>query len=154
MKKSKILIVLLAVIMCFAVLGACANDGGSGSLTCNITVTAADVLENKTLISEDKLPLVPEDGVIFKGEVSFDEGANLFDVLTKTLEAEKIHYEAQDGSYFIAFGNIYASDCEYGGWLYKVNGKEPSIGANEYKLSAGDNVEFFYVCDYNAYFTA
>lgn len=156
MKKTKISVALLVLSVIFAlVFSGCQNDKPEtdSSLTCSITVTAADVLENKDLIDQDKLAIVPEDGIIYKNEsVAFEEGANLYDVLTSELEKNGVHYEAQNGSYIVAFGNIYASDCQYGGWLYKVNGVEPTVGCNEYTLSDGDVVEFFYVCDYNAYY--
>ena len=38
--------------------------------------------------------------------------------------------------------------------MFKVNGTTPDVGADKYKLNAGDKVEFFYVCDYNKYFAA
>lgn len=154
MKKRTVLIALLVMsLVLMSVFTGCGTDTeDENALHCSITVTASDVLENTDLISGDKLAIIPENGIIFEGEAAFKEGANLFDVLTKTLQREKIHYDAQGGSYFVGIGNIYVSDCTYGGWLYKVNGEEPSVGSNEFILSDGDEVEFFYVCDYNAYY--
>ena len=157
MKKTKILTALLAFTLIFtALLSGCgdkAEEDKTPALTCSITVTAADVLENEDLISAEKFALVPDDGIIYQNDkVEFEEGDMLYDVLTGALESEKIQYESQSSSYIVAIGNIYASDCQYGGWLYKVNGEEPSVGCNEYELSDGDVVEFFYVCDYNAYY--
>lgn len=34
------------------------------------------------------------------------------------------------------------------GWLYKVNGKSPSVGISDYKLKSGDIVELYYTDDY------
>lgn len=34
------------------------------------------------------------------------------------------------------------------GWLYKVNGKTPSVGINAYTLKSGDKVELYYSDDY------
>ena len=158
MKKSKILSALLCLTLVFSVcLAGCGSKEEKPEeekLSCSITVTAADVLENEDLIAPEKLELVPEDGIIYSGTVEFEEGDTLYSVLTEALSDEKVQFEAENSSYFVAFGNIYASDCEYGGWLYSVNGVEPTVGASEYKLADGDSVEFFYVCDYNAYYSA
>ena len=34
------------------------------------------------------------------------------------------------------------------GWMYRVNGKMPSVGVNDYELSDGDTISFFYTTDY------
>ena len=156
MKKANILSILIAALMVTVLLSSCGitdAEPDASLLHCSVTVTATDVLENKSLFPEEKLPLVPDDGIIFKNDsVAFNDGDDLLSVITKALQSDKVQYELQGGTYFIAFGNIYASDCTYGGWMYTVNGALPEVGAAETKLADGDTVEFFYVCDYNAYF--
>lgn len=34
------------------------------------------------------------------------------------------------------------------GWMYRVNGVMPNVGVNDYKLSDGDTISFFYTTDY------
>lgn len=155
MKKSKILVALLVIsLMIVSVFAGCGKKETAPANTCSITVTAADILEHKDELSEEKQALIPDDGIIFKDEkVGFDDGAKLFDVLTKALEKEKIQYDAQGGTYLVGIGNLYASDYTYGGWMFTVNGEMPAVGADEIELKNGDVVEFFYVYDYNAYFS-
>jgi len=153
MKKSKLPIALLILVFLMAVVfTGCGEKEETPALSCTVTVTAADILKNKDLVDETTLTYVPDDGIIFSDTVNFDEGDSLFDVLCGALKDKKLQYEAQSGSYFTAFGNIYATASPSGGWLYHVNDVEPSVGANEYMLKNGDKVEFFYICDCNAYF--
>ena len=156
MKKTRLPAALLTFALLFMLVfaGCGEKEQNEPALKCSITVTAADVLEHKDLISADKLALIPENGIILQSDVYFNEGDNLtlFDAVTQALQSAKIQYESETGSYFTAFGNIYATDCEFGGWMYTVNGESPVVGSNEIILADGDVAEFFYVCDYNAYF--
>ena len=150
MKKSKLLIALLVLTSLFFIFTGCGEKEETTALSCSITVTAADILENRERMDENTLAFVPDNGIIFSETVSFSQGDDLFAVVTRALKDKKLQFDSQGGSYFTAFGNIYAT--ESGGWLYRVNGVEPEVGANKYVLSDGDAAEFFYICDYNAYF--
>lgn len=37
---------------------------------------------------------------------------------------------------------------DYSGWMYKINGKSPSVGITSYKLEAGDLITVYYTKDY------
>ena len=101
MKKTKILSALLALsLICTALFAGCGKDnqGEDKGLTCSITVTAADVLENPDLISADKLSIVPKNGIIYENDsVSFTEGENLYDILVSALQEAKVQFESEGG---------------------------------------------------------
>ena len=35
--------------------------------------------------------------------------------------------------------------------MYKVNGKVPDVGADQYEVKKGDEIEWYYVCDEEDY---
>ena len=62
------------------------------------------------------------------------------------LDAE---YTAMYKSYYVkGIGHIYEKQAgDMSGWIYKVNGLSPNMGASSYKLSEGDTITWAYTCD-------
>lgn len=123
-------------------------------LTATLSVTAATILNNLAQFNEDKLEVLPEDGVIYKARtVTFYEGESVFDVLLREMKKHKIHMEFEmtpiyNSNYIEGINNIYEFDCgELSGWMYKVNGWFPNYGSSRYALQDGDVVEWVYTCD-------
>lgn len=134
------------------------KPSGKGSaetqLTATLSVTAAAILNNLDHFNEDKLELVPEDGVIYSAQkVTFKEGESVFDVLLREMKRSKIHLEFDmspiyNSNYIEGIHNIYEFDCgELSGWMYKVNGEFPNYGSSRYELKNGDRIEWVYTCD-------
>lgn len=123
-------------------------------LTVTLSVTAATILDNLDQFNEDKLEVLPKDGIIFKARtVTFYEGESVFDVLLREMRKHKIHMEFEmtpiyNSNYIEGINNIYEFDCgELSGWMYKVNGWFPNYGSSRYALKDGDVIEWVYTCD-------
>lgn len=92
---------------------------------------------------------VPTDGVILR-EMTFDlaQGESVFDILDEAARRYRIPME-HDGSSKLAYvrGIAYIYELEYGdlsGWIYRVNGKSPSVGCGAYILRDGDRIVWHY----------
>lgn len=133
-----------------------ANDAKSQA---ELTIDVSDINANydmleKGLQSEE---FVPKSGKIVEGEsVEITDGMTAFQLLTKVCESKNIKVESKNtdyGMYVSGINNVSEGSCgKASGWMFKVNGKDPGVGADAYKLQAGDKVEFFYICDYNKYY--
>lgn len=124
------------------------------ALSCTLTVRCDTVLNNIESIAPEKVQLVPQNGVILpETKLEFSEGDTVFDVLEKELKSCKIHLEFSkvsmyDSVYIEGIGNLYEFDASnLSGWIYRVNGKVPSVGCSQYKLKNGDRIEFLYTCN-------
>lgn len=141
MKKYIIPLLLVLCLLC-----SCAPKETGGELKVKLTVDVLDAMRTPDLIPEEKQAILPENGILLEKEVSFSEGENAYDVVLRTLQKEKLHYEADSTKYFLGIGNLYAGDCgELSGWLYSVNGESPTVGASQYILQDGDVLRFYYV---------
>lgn len=122
--------------------------------TATLSVSAATILDNLKLFNEDKLEVLPEDGVIYSArEITFYKGESVFDVLLREMRTSKIHMEFEmtpiyNSHYIEGINNIYEFDCgELSGWMYKVDGWFPNYGSSRYQLEDGDVIEWVYTCD-------
>ena len=124
--------------------------------TASLTIDVSDILANydtleKGLQSEE---FVPKSGKITDAETGeFTQGQTALDLLKKIAEEKNIKLDIRTteyGPYVSAINQIAEGSCgKSSGWMFKVNGKTPDVGADQCKLAAGDKVEFFYVCDFN-----
>ncbi len=121
---------------------------------CTLSIECSTILDNMKDLDEEKIELVPEDGIIFaKKEVEFKEGESVFDVLKRETQNNKIHMEFVDtpmynSAYIEGINNLYEFDCgNLSGWMYKVNDWFPNYGCSRYQLKDGDVVEWVYTCD-------
>lgn len=124
------------------------------TLSCTLTVKCDTILNNMEKLTPEKVQLVPDNGIILsETELEFSEGDTVFDVLEKELKNRKIHLEFSkismyDNSYIEGIGNLYEFDCgNLSGWMYRVNGKVPSMGCSQYEIKNGDKIEFLYTCN-------
>ncbi len=127
---------------------------GDELLTCTLSVRCDTILQNIECLKEEKVDIVPKDGVIFaEKEVVFYEGESVFNVLLREMKKNKIHFEfvntpIYNSAYIEGIGNLYEFDCgELSGWVYKVNGWFPGYGCSRYALKQGDKIEWLYTCD-------
>lgn len=124
------------------------------TLSCSLSVRCDTILNNMENLTPEKVQLVPENGTILPViELEFSEGDTVFDVLERELKNRKIHFEFSkvsmyDSTYIEGIGNLYEFDCgNLSGWIYRVNGKTPSVGCSQYQLKNGDKIEFLYTCN-------
>ncbi len=99
---------------------------------------------------------LPSDGIILDA-TSFDitEGDTAFSILAEAARKNKMQMENKgsvSGANGMAYikGINYLYEFDYGdlsGWIYRVNGVQPSVSCGEYTLSDGDMVEWLYTLD-------
>ena len=123
-------------------------------LTCTLSVRCDTVLNNMSRLNAGKTEIIPSNGIIYaERTVKFNDGESVFNVLMREMKLNKIHMEFEntplyEGAYIEGIGNLYEFDCgELSGWMYKVNGVFPNYACSQYKLSAGDKIEWVYSCD-------
>lgn len=123
-------------------------------LSCTFSIECTTILNNLKQLNEDKLEVLPSDGIIFaKKTVTFSEGESVFDVLQRICRENGIHLESSwtpvyNSAYVEGINNLYEFDCgELSGWMYRVNGWYPNYGCSRYALADGDTVEWRYTCD-------
>ncbi|MDR1628762.1 MAG: DUF4430 domain-containing protein [Oscillospiraceae bacterium] len=122
--------------------------------TATLSIRCDTILQNMDQFNQDKLPVLPKDGVIMPTRtVVFYEGESVFDVLQRETRASKIHMEfvftpMYNSAYIEGIHNLYEFDCgSLSGWMYKVNGWFPNYGCSRYVLKNGDVIEWVYTCD-------
>mgnify|MGYP002798108884 CR=1 FL=1 len=109
--------------------------------TWSVEVTCANVLDHKDDLESNYE--IPSKGEIYSGDVEVEEDETAMTILEKT----GVTIDKKDG-YVQGIDGLYAGDCgDYSGWMYQVNGKTPDVGADEYKVNEGDEVQWYYVCD-------
>ncbi|MGN0486551.1 MAG: DUF4430 domain-containing protein [Acutalibacteraceae bacterium] len=133
---------------------------------CYVTISCETINDNKNKIKKEKLPFVPDDGIILhKTKVSFTKGESAFDVLRRACQenvcSDRCQYCLKNGiqleytytpafeTYYVeGIHQIYEMDCgSSSGWMYSVNGSFPSVGSSDYRVAPGDNIVFSYTCD-------
>lgn len=122
--------------------------------TCTISVSCAALLNNMSLLAEEKQDLVPDDGwILAPVTVTFYEGESVFNVLQRTLKQHGIPMEfvntpLYNSAYIEGIDNLYEFDAgELSGWTYQVNDWFPNYGCSRYQLQDGDVIEWLYTCD-------
>ena len=130
------------------------ENADKNELFCTLSVRCDTILADISNLDDEKLTIIPKDGVIFaEKKVAFTDGESVFDLLLREMKNSKIHLEFVNtpiyGSVYIeGIGNIYEFDAgELSGWMYRVNGVFPNFGCSKYYLKQGDKVEFVYTCD-------
>lgn len=118
----------------------------------NIVGTVTITIRCDTIVEKSNTEGIPSNGVILETtEVEIEDGDTVYDVLLEVTGTNKIHLETSGSEkpiYVEGIYNIYEFDYgDLSGWMYFVNGKEPSIGCGEYELSAGDEIEWLYTCE-------
>lgn len=121
---------------------------------CTLSVDCLTILDNMDKLKEEKLSVLPKDGIIYKErKVIFYEGETVFDVLNREMKKNRIHMEFENtpmynSNYIEGIGNLYEFDCgDLSGWTYSVNGWFPNYGCSRYKLKDGDKIQWRYTCD-------
>lgn len=95
--------------------------------------------------------VVPENGVIFENAAfAFTPGETVMDVLKRALKEQKIALGEKRG-YVRSINGLSEKlrgeqSFPQSGWLYRVNDTFPNVASDQYKLKAGDRVEWVYTC--------
>lgn len=97
-----------------------------------------------TVLGKSDSKYIPSDGIILpETEFLISEKDTVFDILTEAAQRFTVQMEYQ-GS--LSTGLIYVTGINYlyefdfgdlSGWVFLVNGEQPSVGCGEYILSTG-----------------
>lgn len=120
--------------------------------TCTIEISCSDILANRDRFGTDKLASVPADGTVLgQTKTEFKNGETVFDVLLRETGANGIKIEHSAGifqsEYVKGIAGIY--EKQWGpssGWTYTVNGKQPPVACNSYKLNGGECIRWIFIC--------
>lgn len=130
-------------------------DTNANTVSCEISISCAALLDHMDELEGNKKKLVPPDGILLKTTtVKVKAGSSVFDVLCNVTKANKVHLEytftpAYKSYYIEGIGNLYAFDGgELSGWMYSVNGEFPEYGCSSYTVKDGDVIKWLYTCDY------
>lgn len=113
------------------------------------TVTLA--IRCDTVLGKSSGEYIPEDGIILDvTEFQIEDGDTVYDILCEAARRYDIQMESSGSgkmAYISGINYIYEFDFgELSGWMYFVNGSEPSVGCGGYNLSDGDVIEWHYTC--------
>lgn len=117
-----------------------------------MSIDCSDILHNMENLDDGLEEYIPEFGLIIPDTYfPIKEGDTPYDVLIRAVKENKIQLETQGlfGKKEIEGINyIYNSSCgERSRWICKINGKIQQPVCNVYKLSAGDIVQWVFVCE-------
>lgn len=94
------------------------------------------------------LKITGVDTVIGEGEVEIEDGYSVYDVLKTYASQNSLTLNTTGfGSIIYVKGINGLNEFDHGqnsGWLYLVNGVQPTIGAGSYKVKDGDHIEWNY----------
>ena len=152
MKQKSILGVLLLLCLCLAACGSQKVEQMDSQKKATLSITCQEAMQSEQLPDEMK-EVLPKDGIIFsRQEVFVTEGETVLDVLQRELQEKRIALDISDG-YVKGIGSLYEGACgTTSGWLFRVNGEVPSLGAGQCVVQEGDQIEWLYICDMNAFF--
>lgn len=129
------------------------GDDEKNYIRCNVTIDCGILLSNMDKLDKNARKYVPENGKLLeKTSIMVKKGASAYDVLTEACKQNKIAYDAEyspvyKSSYVKGIGYLYEKMAgDMSGWLYRVDGKTPNVGASAYKLKDGESVEWLYTC--------
>lgn len=159
-KYQRALTLLLAVLLCAALLAGCgqkpAAPAEDAALHCTISISCATLLDHSDQLAKEKAGLVPADGCLLPAtQAAFSEGESAFDLLQRVCRENKIPLDFDESAAYGAFikgiGNIYQGDCgDLSYWMYSVNGAFLNCGCSQYTLCEGDEICLLYTCDLGA----
>ncbi|MDD3347207.1 DUF4430 domain-containing protein [Oscillibacter sp.] len=133
------------------------QEAAQSAYSCTISISCAEALNHLDFADAEKAEVIPSDGWILNPlSVSFEEGENAFDVLSRTCQAQGIHMEYMNtplynSAYIEGIANLYEFDVgEQSGWMYRVNDWFPNYGCSRYQLKDGDRIDWVYTCELGA----
>lgn len=118
----------------------------------NVVGTVTLTIRCDTIVGKSDSEYIPSDGIILETtEFAIEENDSVYDILTEAAQKYNIQMEntGAEGMVYIS-GINYLYEFAFGdlsGWMYYVNGEEPSVGCDEYILSDGDTIEWLYTCE-------
>lgn len=115
----------------------------------NVTGTVTMTIRCDTVAERADHRYIPESGEILEvTEFDISDGETAYDILTQAARTYSIQLDTRgsgDMVYVAGINYLYEYDFgELSGWMFRVNGETPSVGAGAYALSDGDFIEWLY----------
>ena len=145
---KKFFALALAVIMVFAMCS-CGKTESDESIQFALSINCSKIAENMEAVENEAIrDLIPEDGIVFEeAAIATGNAGSVMDATIEFCKAMKISFDNSQG-YLTMLADISAGDCGgYSGWLVKINGEFPQVGADEIDLQDGDTIEWIYSLD-------
>ena len=141
-------LLLFTSFICLIMTSGCSNEVKDTSQV-NVSISIEQIKEDVSVLNEAKQAILPQgDYILEPTNVSFEEGDSAIEVLQEVCKEQKIQLELSD-SYIQGIGNIYEFDAgDMSGWLFKVNGEMPTLGADAYLVEEDDELNWYYCVDY------
>jgi hypothetical protein len=124
------------------------NEIQEGSATVQLSIRCDTVAGKR----ED----IPSDGILLANtKLPVGKGDSVLDILILATKQSEFHLDYEGGSsaslgtaYVKGIDDLYEADFgAQSGWLYRVNGDFPGTACGDYKVKAGDEIEWVYTCD-------
>jgi len=125
---------LLSLILAIGVLTGCGTTNEAPEMNNSTNNTETQEVNEDVIhvtISKDE-----GEEVLSEKEIAIEEGAILMDVLKENFDIE------EDGGFVTSIDGVAPEEGEQVAWMYFVNDEMAMVGANEYELSPGDEVNF------------
>lgn len=124
---------------------------GSKTEKHNPTGTVTLLIRCDSIAGKSDEDYIPENGIILSDTFAIEEDETVFDILTQAAQEYSIQLDYSGGAdsvYIVGMNYLYEFDFgDLSGWLYRVNGEQPSVGCDRYVLSDGDDIEWIYSCE-------
>lgn len=133
---KKLMTILSALLLSVGVLVGCSNDANETNNNANNqpnneTNEVSEEITVEVVISLDK-----GEEILEEKEIKTEDGAILLDVMKENFDIE------EDGGFITSIDGKAAEEGEEKAWMYFVNDEMAMVGAGEYELSNGDEVNF------------
>ncbi|MFC7320736.1 DUF4430 domain-containing protein [Halobacillus campisalis] len=111
-----------------ALLAGCQEEAteGAGESAAEDTTVEIEISENEG------------EEVISNEEYTVEEGTVLMELMEENYDVE------QEGGFINSIEGIAPEEDEQKAWIYTINGEDASVGAHEYELEDGDEINFDY----------
>lgn len=147
-KMKRIVTLLLVIVMVFTMCS-CGKTESDNNIEFWFSINCSKISENMDAIENEAIrDLVPEDGIIFaEAAIGTSNSGSIMDATIEFCKAMNLSYDDSQG-YITMLADISAGDCGgWSGWLVKINGEFPQVGADEIDLNNGDKIEWIYSLD-------
>lgn len=133
------------------------NDAPPAAVNCTIAIDCSSISGNGVLSAagNPQLELYAARANILSPvsmtivDTSGDGRVGVDEAIRQACDANGIQYEFKGSSYLRGMNYLYEFNAgPNSGWMYKVNGRIPSIGCNAYYLKGGEDILWYYVISY------
>ncbi|OAA92075.1 Ig-like domain-containing protein [Clostridium ljungdahlii] len=126
-----------------ATITAVSEDNKDAKAQCTVTVS-----DKKQAVQVDLSVTGYKGSILDAKSIEVEDGKTVEQVVKQVLDDKKIEY-TDDNGYFSMIGNESERDRgAISGWMYDVNGIQPSVGMKDYKVKKGDKIGLFFTSDF------